>query len=36
LNRWGRVDPHPMFALGLRLNELPAMCGHPKRVAVAQ
>jgi hypothetical protein len=36
LNRWGRVDPHPMFALGLRLNEMPAMSGHPKRVAVAQ
>ncbi|MGB6429443.1 MAG: hypothetical protein WBF06_02575 [Candidatus Acidiferrales bacterium] len=34
LNRWGRVDPHPMFALGLRANEMPAMSGHPKRAAV--
>ncbi len=34
LNRWGRVDPHPMFALGLHANEMPAMSGHPKRAAV--
>ncbi len=34
LNRWGRVDPHPMFALGLHANEMPAMTGHPKRAAV--
>ena len=25
LNRWGRVAPLPMFVLGLRLNEIPAM-----------
>jgi hypothetical protein len=35
LNRWGRVDPHPMFALGLHANEMPAMSGHPKRAVVA-
>ena len=25
LNRWGRVAPLPMFVLGLRLDEIPAM-----------
>jgi len=25
LNRWGRVAPSPMFVLGLRLTEVPAM-----------
>jgi len=35
VNRWGRVDPRPMFAFGLHLNEMPAMTGQPKRVAVA-
>jgi hypothetical protein len=29
LNRWGRVAPLPMFVLGLRLAEIPAM---PSRV----
>ena len=29
LNRWGRVAPLPMFVLGLRLEEIPAM---PARV----
>jgi hypothetical protein len=29
LNRWGRVAPLPMFVLGLRLTEIPAM---PARV----
>jgi hypothetical protein len=36
VNRWGRVDPHPMFALGLSLNEMPAMTGQPKREPVAR
>ena len=27
LNRWGRVAPLPMFAFGLRLEEVPAMAG---------
>jgi hypothetical protein len=25
LNRWGRVDPKPMFVAGLHLTEIPAM-----------
>jgi hypothetical protein len=25
LNRWGRVAPNPMFVIGLRLVEVPAM-----------
>jgi hypothetical protein len=33
LNRWGRVAPLPMFVLGLRLAEVPAM---PVRVPQAQ
>jgi hypothetical protein len=33
LNRWGRVDPLPMFVLGLHLEEVPAM---PTRVPPAQ
>jgi hypothetical protein len=33
LNRWGRVAPLPMFVLGLRLTEIPAM---PARVAPVQ
>jgi len=24
LTRWGRVAPHPMFVIGLRLDEIPA------------
>ncbi len=36
VNRWGRVDPRPMFALGLSLNEMPAMTGQPKREPVAR
>lgn len=28
LNRWGRVAPLPMFALGLHLAEIPAMPRH--------
>lgn len=33
LNRWGRVAPLPMFVLGLRIAEIPAM---PVRVARIQ
>ncbi len=33
LNRWGRVAPLPMFVLGLRLQEIPAM---PARAPQAQ
>jgi len=33
LNRWGRVDPLPMFVLGLHLQEIPAM---PARVPPVQ
>jgi hypothetical protein len=33
VNRWGRVAPLPMFVLGLRLDEMPAM---PARVPQAQ
>jgi hypothetical protein len=33
LNRWGRVAPLPMFVLGLRLTEIPAM---PARVMPVQ
>ena len=33
LNRWGRVAPLPMFVLGLRLTEVPAM---PVRVPQVQ
>ena len=33
LNRWGRVAPLPMFMLGLRLTEIPAM---PVRVPPVQ
>ena len=33
LNRWGRVAPLPMFVLGLRLTEVPAM---PARVSKVQ
>lgn len=33
LNRWGRVTPLPMFMLGLRLTEIPAM---PARVPPVQ
>jgi hypothetical protein len=33
LNRWGRVAPLPMFVLGLRLMEIPAM---PVRVMPVQ
>ena len=33
LNRWGRVAPLPMFMLGLRLTEIPAM---PARVPPVQ
>jgi hypothetical protein len=33
LNRWGRVAPSPMFVLGLRLAEIPAM---PARVPPVQ
>jgi hypothetical protein len=33
VNRWGRVAPLPMFVLGLRLDEVPAM---PARVPQAQ
>ncbi|MBZ5662135.1 MAG: hypothetical protein LAO08_17170 [Acidobacteriia bacterium] len=33
LNRWGRVAPLPMFVLGLRLEEVPAM---PSRVPQMQ
>src|SRR6202051_3988157 len=33
LNRWGRVAPLPMFVLGLRLQEIPAM---PSRVPQTQ
>jgi hypothetical protein len=32
LNRWGRVAPLPMFVLGLRLEEIPAM---PARIPQA-
>jgi len=31
LFRWGRVAPHPMFVIGLRLEEVPAMA--PQRAA---
>ncbi|MGO9639896.1 MAG: hypothetical protein ACLP1Y_01140 [Candidatus Acidiferrales bacterium] len=34
LNRWGRVAPLPMFVLGLRLSEIPAMSNRPKPVTV--
>jgi hypothetical protein len=33
LNRWGRVAPFPMFVLGLRVSEIPAM---PARVPAPQ
>ena len=33
LNRWGRVAPVPMFVLGLRLSEIPAMTNRPNPVA---
>jgi hypothetical protein len=33
LNRWGRVAPLPMFVLGLRVTEIPAM---PVRVPTLQ
>jgi hypothetical protein len=33
LNRWGRVAPLPMFVLGLRVTEVPAM---PVRVSQVQ
>jgi len=33
LNRWGRVAPLPMFVLGLRLAEIPAM---PRQVPQTQ
>jgi hypothetical protein len=29
LVRWGRVAPHPMFAIGLRLDEIPAFSTQP-------
>ena len=32
LNRWGRVAPLPMFRVGLRLQEVPAM---PQQVSLA-
>jgi hypothetical protein len=32
LNRWGRVAPLPMFVLGLRLQEIPAMPGRVPQV----
>ena len=34
LNRWGRVAPLPMFVLGLRVTEIPAMPGRVPRVHV--
>ena len=33
LNRWGRVAPRPMFVMGLRLEEIPAM---PRQVPAVQ
>jgi hypothetical protein len=37
LNRWGRVAPLPMFVLGLRLTEVPAMpAGIPPAQASAE
>ncbi len=33
LNRWGRVAPEPMFVVGLRLSEVPAM---PARIPRTQ
>jgi hypothetical protein len=35
LNRWGRVAPVPMFVLGLRLSEIPAMPTRPNPVTVS-
>ncbi len=35
LNRWGRVAPVPMFVLGLRLSEIPAMPNRPNPVTVS-
>ena len=35
LNRWGRVAPLPMFVLGLRLQEIPAMPARVPRVQVS-
>jgi hypothetical protein len=32
LNRWGRVAPLPMFVLGLRLAEIPAMPAHAPQI----
>ena len=34
LNRWGRVAPLPMFVLGLRLTEVPAMPARVPQVRV--
>jgi hypothetical protein len=36
LNRWGRVAPLPMFQVGLRLLEVPAMPQQAKLEAVSQ
>ena len=35
LTRWGRVAPHPMFVIGLRLDEVPAF-PRPASVAARQ
>jgi hypothetical protein len=35
LNRWGRVAPLPMFVLGLRVKEIPAMPVRVPRVQVS-
>jgi hypothetical protein len=35
LNRWGRVAPLPMFVLGLRLTEIPAMPARIPQVHVS-
>jgi len=35
LNRWGRVAPVPMFVLGLRLSEIPAMPHRPNPVTLS-
>jgi hypothetical protein len=34
LVRWGRVAPHPMFAIGLRLDEIPAFSTQPATAKV--
>lgn len=32
LTRWGRVAPHPMFVIGLQLDEIPAFTNQPAAV----